>query len=79
MGVIRGGAVVASVLFVLVGAGVGIWVQEDVQRCHEQYDDDPTIVAECEDSLTDFVRGLSVLGVTGGIVGLVSVLYRYSS
>ncbi|WP_416841603.1 hypothetical protein [Haloferax sp. DFSO52] len=78
-GLIRGTVVVLSVLGLLAGLGIGIWVHQDIQACHDQYDGDPTIVVECEDSLTDLVRGVSILSVVGGGIGLVSVLYRYYS
>lgn len=71
--------VALSLVFVLVGSGVGVWNYQDVRACHELYDDDPTIVAECEDSLTTAVRGLSILSVVVGSGGLALVLYRRSS
>ncbi|KAB1184999.1 MULTISPECIES: hypothetical protein [Haloferax] len=75
-GLIRGILVTLYLLFVLLGAGVGIWNYQAVQSCHELYDEDQTVVVECEDSFTDIVRALSILGIGTGGVGLALVLYR---
>ncbi|KAB1191139.1 MULTISPECIES: hypothetical protein [Haloferax] len=68
---------VASLLFlVVVGAGIGVWNYQDVRACHDMYDDDPSVIVECEDSFTDVVRGVSVLSVTVGCVGLILTVRR---
>lgn len=74
---LRRTALVGLFLFlVIVGAGVGVWNQQQIQACHQMYDDDPTIIVECEDSFTDIMNGLSLLGLVLGGVGLVSMRFR---
>lgn len=61
---------------ILVGGGIGLWNQQQVQECHAEYDDDPSIAVDCEDAFSSGVNVLSALCIGGGIIGLISVLYR---
>lgn len=65
--------VVLFLLLVVGGASAGVWNQQQIRACHETYDDDPTIAVECEDSFTDVVTFLSLLGIASGVIGLVSI------
>lgn len=56
---------------ILVGGGIGLWNQQQVQECHAEYDDDPSIAVECEDAFSSGINALSALCIGGGIVGLV--------
>ncbi|WP_338727360.1 hypothetical protein [Haladaptatus sp. DJG-WS-42] len=67
-------------LFLLVIGGgliVGTWNQQEIQTCHDMYDDDPTVAADCEDSFTDVVYYGSLFSVSIGIFGVLwSLLTR---
>ena len=72
----RGVLAALFLLFVLGGAGLGLWNQQQVSACHERYDDDPTVAVTCEDPFTDVVTALSALGIAVGGLGFVSLRSR---
>lgn len=64
---------------VIIGVGIGFWNQQQIQECHAEYDDDPTITVECEDAFTALIDLTSALLIGSGIVGLLVTLYRWYS
>lgn len=70
---------ILTTLFLLLLVGgifAGVWNHQEIEVCHETYDDDSTVVVMCEDSFTDIVYFLSVFSTLIGTVGMISVLYR---
>lgn len=59
---------------ILVGGGIGLWNQQQVQECHAEYDNDTSIAVDCEDAFSSGINTLSALCIGGGIVGLIFVL-----
>lgn len=65
-------AILAGLFLVslLGGAWVGVWNHQQIQSCHQEYDDDPETFVECEDAFTTIMYGLSIFGVATGAVGI---------
>ncbi|WP_390201640.1 hypothetical protein [Haladaptatus sp. GCM10026878] len=73
---LRNGWLVLFLLLIAGGLLVGVWNQQEIQWCHDTYDDDPSQVAECEDSFTDVVHYGSVFSVFTGVIGVLGALFN---
>ncbi len=62
--------IVLSLLLLGGGLIVGAGNQQNIQTCHDTYDDDPSQVVECEDSFTDVVHYGSLFSVSIGVFGV---------
>ncbi|QLG26572.1 hypothetical protein HUG10_03035 [Halorarum halophilum] len=62
--------VVFFIGLLVTGATIGIRNEQEVRACHDEYDDDPSVIVMCEDALTDIRRGVAMFSVILGFVGV---------